>query len=225
MRWLFLIPWVLFLLGLLPLGLQEPVGDLGQGSGLLLAAFLLSGVASLYSRFPVAFSVQTALVLGLGLLAFQLALESALRLTGLTPPPYAYLGGVLGALALGLGFFLGTGREAPLLPPLSRVGTREDLLRMAGALEGLALRRPLVLVYLGTSASPEAILRELRRGDLAWVYTDAGCRKPGPTLAQRLLQGPTLRLKEVGHGEGQGDQPGVAGGPGDLRGAGRRIGL
>jgi hypothetical protein len=168
MRWLFLIPWVLFLLGLLPLGLQEPVGDLGQGSGLLLAAFLLSGVASLYSRFPVAFSVQTALVLGLGLLAFQLALESALRLTGLTPPPYAYLGGVLGALALGLGFFLGTGREAPLLPPLSRVGTREDLLKMAGALEGLALRRPLVLVYLGTSASPEAILRELRRGDLAF---------------------------------------------------------
>ncbi|MFZ8813105.1 MAG: hypothetical protein ACO2OU_04440 [Thermus aquaticus] len=168
MRWLFLIPWMLFLLGLLPLGLQEPVGDLGQGSGLLLAAFLLSGVASLYSRFPVAFSVQTALVLGLGLLAFQLALESALRLTGLTPPPYAYLGGVLGALALGLGFFLGTGREAPLLPPLSRVGTREDLLRMAGALEGLALRRPLVLVYLGTSASPEAILRELRRGDLAF---------------------------------------------------------
>jgi hypothetical protein len=169
MRWLFLIPWVLFLLGLLPLGLQEPVGDLGQGSGLLLAAFLLSGVASLYSRFPVAFSVQTALVLGLGLLAFQLALESALRLTGLTPPPYAYLGGVLGALALGLGFFLGTGREAPLLPPLSRVGDPGGPPQDGrGPSRGLALRRPLVLVYLGTSASPEAILRELRRGDLAF---------------------------------------------------------
>lgn len=168
MRWLFLLPWGLFLLALLPLGLLEPVGELPQGLGLLLAAFLLSGVASLYSRFPVAYSVQVALVFGLGLLAFQLALESALRLTGLAPPPYAYLGGVLGALALGVGFFLGTGREAPLLPPLPRVGTQEDLLRMAGALEGLALRRPLVLVYLGTAVSPETLLRELRRGDLAF---------------------------------------------------------
>jgi hypothetical protein len=168
MRWLFLLPWALFLLGLLPLGLFEPVGELPQGFGLLLAAFLLSGVASLYSRFPVAYSVQVAMVLGMGLLAFQLALESALRLTGLPPSPYAYLGGVLGALALGVGFFLGTGREAPLLPPLSRVGTQEDLLKMAGALEGLALRRPLVLVYLGTSVSPETLLRELRRGDLAF---------------------------------------------------------
>jgi hypothetical protein len=116
----------------------------------------------------VAFSVQLFLVLGLGLLAFQLALESALSLTGLEVPPYAALGGVLGALALGGAFFLGTGQEAPLLPPLPRLGSREDLQRMAGALEGLALRRPLVLVYLGTPVSPETLLGELRRGDLAF---------------------------------------------------------
>jgi hypothetical protein len=168
MRGLFLLPWGLFLMGLLPLGVGEPSGEVGRGLGLLLAAFLLAGVGSLYSRFPVAFSVQLFLVLGLGLLAFQLALESALSLTGLEVPPYAALGGVLGALALGGAFFLGTGQEAPLLPPLPRLGSREDLQRMAGALEGLALRRPLVLVYLGTPVSPETLLGELRRGDLAF---------------------------------------------------------
>lgn len=71
-------------------------------------------------------------------------------------------------MALGVAFLLGTGREAPLLPPLPGVGTREDLLRLAGALEGLALRRPLVLVYLATAVSPEALEKELRRGDLAF---------------------------------------------------------
>ncbi|MCH1922825.1 hypothetical protein L9G15_25765, partial [Shewanella sp. A3A] len=82
----------------------------------------------LYSRFPVAFGVQLFLVLGLGLLAFQVALESALALTGVETPGYAALGGVLGALALGVAFVLGTGREAPLLPALEGVGAREDLL-------------------------------------------------------------------------------------------------
>ena len=126
------------------------------------------GRSSRRSRFPVAFPVQLALVLGLSLLAFERALEGALRLVGSDPPGYAALGGVLGALALGVAFFLGTGREAPLLPPLPGVGEREDLLRLAGALEGLALRRPLVLVYLATEAPPERLEAELRRGDLAF---------------------------------------------------------
>lgn len=166
MRALFLLPWGFFLLGLLPLAVADPVGTAGWGA--LLAALLLAAVASLYSRFPVAFPVQLALVLGLSLLAFERALEGALRLVGSDPPGYAALGGVLGALALGVAFFLGTGREAPLLPPLPGVGEREDLLRLAGALEGLALRRPLVLVYLATEASPERLQAELRRGDLAF---------------------------------------------------------
>ncbi len=166
MRALFLLPWGFFLLGLLPLAVADPVGTAGWGK--LLAAFLLTAVASLYSRFPVTFPVQLALVLGLGLLAFVFALESALRLVGLDASGYADLGAVLGALALGAGFFLGTGREAPLLPPLPGVGNREDLLRLAGALEGLALRRSLVLVYLATEAPPERLQAELRRGDLAF---------------------------------------------------------
>ena len=166
MRALFLLPWGFFLLGLLPLAVADPVGTAGWGG--LLAALLLAAVASLYSRFPVAFPVQLALVLGLSLLAFERALEGALRLVGSDPHGYAALGGVLGALALGVAFFLGTGREAPLLPPLPGVGTREDLLRLAGALEGLALRRPLVLVYLATEAPPERLEAELRRGDLAF---------------------------------------------------------
>lgn len=62
---------------------------MGRGLGLLLAALLLAAVGSLYSRFPVAFPVQLSLVLGLGLLAFQLSLESALLLTGLRAPEYA----------------------------------------------------------------------------------------------------------------------------------------
>ena len=161
MRALFLLPWGFFLLGLLPLAVADPVGTAGWGG--LLAALLLAAVASLYSRFPVAFPVQLALVLGLSLLAFERALEGALRLVGSDPPGYAALGGVLGALALGVAFFLGTGREAPLLPPLPGGGTREDLLRLAGALEGLALRRPLVLVYLATEAPPERLEAELRR--------------------------------------------------------------
>ncbi|ETN88842.1 hypothetical protein [Thermus sp. NMX2.A1] len=168
MRWLFLLPWGLFLLGLAPLALAEPLGQVERGLGLLLAALLLAAAGSLYSRFPVAFSVQFFLVLGLGLLAFQLALESTLAFAGLGGSGYTALGGILGALALGLAFFLGTGREAPLLPALEEVGTREDLLRLAGALEGLALRRPLVLVYLSTSAPPERLQAELRRGDLAF---------------------------------------------------------
>lgn len=168
MRWLFLLPWALFLLGLSPLAFLEPAAQATRGAGLLLAAFLLAGAASLYSRFPVAFGVQLFLVLGLALLVFQLALESALAFTGVEAPSYTALGGVLGALALGGAFLLGTGKEAPLLPALEGVGTKEDLLRLAGALEGLALRRPLVLIYLQAGIPPERLAEELRRGDLAF---------------------------------------------------------
>lgn len=168
MRWLFLLPWALFLLGLSPLAVLEPLGQATRGLGLLLSALLLAAVASLYSRFPVAFGVQLFLVLGLGFLALQLALESAFVLSGEDAPGYAALGGVLGALALGGAFLLGTGKEAPLLPALEGVGRREDLLRLAGALEGLALRRPLVLIYLQAGIPPERLAEELRRGDLAF---------------------------------------------------------
>lgn len=163
------MPWGLFLLGLSPLALLSPLGGaVGRGMGLLLVGVVLAGVASLYSRFPVGFRVQLALVLGLGLLAFQFALEAAFLLTGVEAPGYAALGGLLGALALGVAFLLGTGREAPLLPALEGVGSREDLFRLAGALEGLALRRELVLVFLASPVPPERLLGELRRGDLAF---------------------------------------------------------
>jgi len=168
MRGLFLLPWGLCLLGLAPLAWFTPLGQVDRGLGLVAAALLLAGAGSLYSRFPLAFPVQLALVLGLGLLAFQLALEGALLLTGLEAPGTVALGGVLGALAFGAAFFLGTGREAPLLPPLPGVGSLEDLRRMAGALEGLALRRPLILIYLGTETPPGRLQEELRRGDLAF---------------------------------------------------------
>lgn len=171
MRWLFLLPWGLFLLGLLPLALAEPLGQVDRGLGLLLSALFLAATASLFSRFPVAFSVQFFLVLGLGLLAFQLALESALAVAGLEAPGYTALGGTLGALSLAMAFFLGTGREAPLLPALEGMGSQEDLRRLAGALEGLALRRPLVLVYFSSPVSPERLQAELRRGDLAFRLT------------------------------------------------------
>lgn len=174
MRWLFLLPWALFLLGLSPLAFWEPLGQVGWGFGQLLLAFLLAAVASLYSRFPVAFGVQFFLVLGLGLLAFQTALESSLLLAGVEAQAYAVAGGVLGVLALGGAFFLGTGREAPLLPAREGVGGREDLLRLAGALEGLALRRPLVLIYLQAGIPPERLAEELRRGDLAFQL-NGGC--------------------------------------------------
>ncbi|MFD3005824.1 hypothetical protein [Thermus tengchongensis] len=168
MRWLFLLPWALFLLGLSPLAFLEPSGQVERGLWLLALALALAAVASLYSRFPVAYGVQAFLVAGLGFLAFQAALESALLLTGAEASGFTVLGGFLGALALGGAFVLGTGKEAPLLPALEGVGGREDLLRLAGALEGLALRRPLVLVYLSTSAPPERLQGELRRGDLAF---------------------------------------------------------
>lgn len=168
MRGLFLLPWGLFLLGLYPLVSQEPTGQGERGLGLLLGGLFLAGVGSLFSRFPVAFTVQLSLVLGLGLLAFQLALEGALALTGAEAQAYTAFGGVLGALALGVAFFLGTGREAPLLPAREGVGSREELLRLAGALEGLALRRPLVLIYLQARVPPERLAEELRRGDLAF---------------------------------------------------------
>ncbi|MEZ0348981.1 MAG: hypothetical protein ABWJ90_10840 [Thermus sp.] len=168
MRWLFLLPWLLFLLGLLPLAQGEPLGQVERGLTLFVVGLLLAAVASLYSRFPVGFRVQFALVLGLGLLALTLALESALAFTGREGSLYTALSGALGAATLGAAFFLGTGREAPLLPALEGVGTREDLLRLAGALEGLALRRELVLVYFSAPLPPERLMRELRRGDLAF---------------------------------------------------------
>ncbi|APD09006.1 MULTISPECIES: hypothetical protein [Thermus] len=169
MRWLFLLPWLLFLLGLLPLAQGEALGQVEKGLSLFVAALLLAAVASLYSRFPVGFRVQLALVLGLGFLALTLALESALAFTGREGSFYTAMAGVLGAAALGAAFFLGTGREAPLLPALEGVGTREDLLRLAGALEGLALRRELILVYLAAPLPPERLAKELRRGDLAFL--------------------------------------------------------
>ncbi|GAA5335015.1 MULTISPECIES: hypothetical protein [Thermus] len=168
MRWLFLLPWLLFLLGLLPLAQGEALGQVERGLALFVVGLLLAAAASLYSRFPVGFRVQFALVLGLGLLASAFALESAWAFTGREGFLYTALAGSLGVAALGAAFFLGTGREAPLLPALEGVGTREDLLRLAGALEGLALRRELVLVYFSAPLPPERLVRELRRGDLAF---------------------------------------------------------
>lgn len=119
MRALFLLPWGFFLLGLLPLAVADPVGTAGWGG--LLAALLLAAVASLYSRFPVAFPVQLALVLGLSLLAFERALEGALRLVGSDPPATPPLGGARG-LGPGGGLLPGDGAGGPLLPPFREWG-------------------------------------------------------------------------------------------------------
>lgn len=114
MRALFLLPWGFFLLGLLPLAVADPVGTAGWGG--LLAALLLAAVASLYSRFPVAFPVQLALVLGLSLLAFERALEGALRLVGSDPPGYAALGGCSGPWPWGWPSSWGRGGRPPSSP-------------------------------------------------------------------------------------------------------------
>lgn len=167
MRGLFLLPWAFFLLGLLPLALLAPEGNLGEGLGFLLAALLLAGAASLFSRFPLAPRVQFALVLALALWTLDLALRAASAFVGGVSFP-GYVAPILGSLALLAAFLLGTGEEAPLLPPSQGIGGPEELKRMAGALEGLALRRPLVLVYLEAPIGPERLLSELRRGDLAF---------------------------------------------------------
>ncbi len=167
MRGLFLIPWFFLLLGLLPLVFGSPRGPLLPGLALVLAASLLAGASSLYSRFPLGARVRLSLVLALSLLVLYLALEGALGLLGTSPSPYLAGLPALAALGLGLGFFYGTGSEAPLLAAQG-VGTQEDLRRLSGALEGLALRRPLYLLYLQVPVSPEVFQGELRRGDLAF---------------------------------------------------------
>ncbi len=167
MRGLFLLPWLFLLLGLLPLALFAPEGEVGEGLGLLFSALLLAGAASLFSRFPLAPRVQFALVLALALWTLDLALRAAFAFVGEVAFP-GYLVPILGSLALFAAFLLGTGQEAPLLPPTPGIGGPEELRRMAGALEGLALRRPLVLVYLEAPITPERLLSELRRGDLAF---------------------------------------------------------
>lgn len=164
-RDLFLLPWLFFLLGLSPLALEEPEAG-GRGAGRLLVGFLLAAVGSFYSRFPAGFAVRLALVLGLGLLGFQATLEGAMGLADLPSPPP--LGGFLGVLALGGAFLLGTGREAPALPLLEGVGSKEVLHRLAGALEGLSLRHPLLLLYLAGELPEEALGREVYGAGLAF---------------------------------------------------------
>lgn len=164
-RDLFLLPWLFFLLGLSPLALEGFEAG-GRGADRLLVGFLLAAVGSLYSRFPAGFAVRLALVLGFGLLGFQATLEGAMSLADLPPPPP--LGGLLGVLALGGAFLLGTGREAPALPAIEKVGTEEDLHRLAGALEGLSLRHPLLLLYLAGELPEEALGREAHGAGLAF---------------------------------------------------------
>lgn len=178
---LFLLPWGLLLLGLLPLYRAAALGcpncaqaELYPGLLLLLQAVLLAGIGSLFTRLPLGPKTRNLLVLGLGLLALDRGYESALLLSGNPLPPLAPLVGILGACAFALAFFQALGPEAPLLPPLpaytlpSGLMRKEALWALEGSLEGLARRRPLFLLYLVTEASPEALAGFLRSHDMAF---------------------------------------------------------
>lgn len=194
MRPLVLLPWAFLALGLFPLGLLEAEGAVRPGLGRLGLAFLLALLGSLYARFPLGPRVQGLWVLALGLLAFQAAYEASLLMVGLSLGlPWA---GLLAGLALLLAYRLGTGQEAPLLPAWMGVGDREDLRRLAGALEGLAFRRGLFLLYLYLPTGGEGFEAFLRQGDLAFRLGEDRyllvLQRPEPQAVQGLIR----RLKE-----------------------------
>lgn len=175
MRALFLLPWGFFLLGLLPWPWRTPWGR--RGGAVFSPPYSLPPWRASTPASPWPFPSSSPWCWGSAFWPLSAPWKAPCAWWGLTPRlrrPW----GVLGALALGVAFFLGTGREAPFFP-LPGVGTREDLLRLAGALEGLALRRPLVLVYLATEAPPERLEAELRRGDLAFRLRGVPPRPPG----------------------------------------------
>jgi len=164
----FLLPWVFFILGISPLALLEARSFSAWGFAQLFNSILLAGAAAVFSRLPVRPRIQFFLTLGLGLLVLQTALEASYAFTLMEPPVLVAMAGGMGAASLLFAFFLATGEDAPLLPPLGRLGTREDLAQMAGALEGLALRRGLTALFLPKALPKEELLEEVRSGDLAF---------------------------------------------------------
>ncbi len=194
MRPLVLLPWAFLVLGLIPLAWVPLEEAGGAGWGRLGLAFLLALLGSLYARFPLGPWVQGLWVLALGLLAFQAAYEASLLFSGQPlPPPWA---GLLAGLALFLAHRLGTGREAPILPAQRGLGNREELLALAGALEGLAFHRGLVLLYL--RLPPGGSLEGFtRQGDLAFRLGEGRyllvLQRPEPEAVRGLLK----RLREA----------------------------
>jgi hypothetical protein len=184
MPWLYAVPWIFLLLGIAPLWFYPQRDGLYPGLAYLMAALILTGVASLYNRTAASVAVRLCWVLGLGLMAYTLAIYASLSLTVL---PGLYEASAAAA-ALGTGIALLCGlyflqrREIPPLPKLQQERYRERggamnraaLMALAPSLEPLAAARPVMLLMLQTppEQSPEPIVQTLRGPDLVFNLSE-----------------------------------------------------
>lgn len=180
MPWLYIVPWIFLLLGIAPLWFYPQRDVLYPGLAYLMAALILTGVASLYNRTSAVALVRLCWVLGLGLMAYTLATYASLSLTVLP----GFYEGTAAVAALGAGIALLCGlyflqrREIPPLPNLRQESYRERggamnraaLMALAPSLEPLAAARPMMLLMLQTppDQSPEPIMQTLRGPDLVF---------------------------------------------------------
>lgn len=165
-REVFLLPWLFFVLGMYPLFFEETRYISPWGFARLIGAILLAGATGVFSRLPVTPKMQFFLTLGLSLVVFQTTIEACYTFILREPPLVLSFSNAFGAIFLLLSFYFIRGTEMPLLPPLGRVGTRDDLMRLSGALEGLALKKGLATVFVPYKPGGENITKELRPTDL-----------------------------------------------------------
>lgn len=205
--WLSVLPWGFVLMGLVPLWLFPRQEILYPGVIYLVGSLILTATASLYARATIGPWVRFYWVMGLSMLAFVTALESARDLVVL-PQNLALGGGVAslmaGALLL-VGLYFSQHQEARSAGSLQQSKVTSDggvlyagdLQSLAPALEAMAAVRPVTLLMLQTPSgdSGKSILHSIRQPDLVfelkprhYLVALQGSNTDGAAIAFRRLR-------------------------------------
>lgn len=205
MLWLFVLPWVLLALGLVPLWAFTLEAEVHLYPGLLylVAALLTAGIASLYTRAPVGPRVRGWWVVGLGLAAHAAGSQAASLLGAGQGAAWLWVGGLsslAAAACFGVAFAVSLRAEAQPLPRLEGnpycdpdgVMNPTALWATAPSLEALARLRPVHLLLLHTT-TPAAQLAVQIRSTTLMFRLEAGMyllvlQNNHPPDAQNLLR-------------------------------------
>lgn len=210
MLWLFVLPWVLLALGVAPLWIVPLEAEVHLYPGLLylVAALLMAGMASLYTRAPVGPRVRGWWVVGLGLVAHAVGSQAANLLGVGEGTTWLWVGGfssLAAAACCGVAFMVSLRAEAQPLPRLDGtpycdpdgVMNSTALWATAPSLEALGRLRPIHLLLLHTTAPTESLTAQIRSTTLMFRLEPAtyllilqGNRPPDvQALIRRLKEG------------------------------------